>query len=103
MTTKPTVNSEDLTLCPVYQATKARYDKMTAEELYQDNLNNYRAIRNEKLKQSDIYMSLFDRYTEQQINELKKYRQDLRDLINNNHENFKMNKVVIFPSIPTFL
>ena len=100
---KPSDTSEDLTLCSVYQATKARYEKMSADELYQENLSNYRIIRNEKLKQSDIYTTQIDRYTEQQLNELKQYRQDLRQLINNNHKNFKLNKPVIFPNIPSFL
>ena len=100
---KPSDTSEDLTLCSVYQATKARFEKMSTDELYQENLSNYRIIRNEKLKQSDIYTAQFDRYTEQQLNELKQYRQDLRQLINNNHENFKLNNPVIFPNIPSFL
>ena len=67
----------------IYIKTKERDDKMTFEEKKQEKINFTREIRNIKLEKSDIYMNQSDRYSQQQIEELKIYRQKLRDMMQN--------------------
>ncbi len=81
--------------------TKKWFDKLTNEESYELILKTYRSFRNQKLKDTDIYMSLTDRFTSEEIDLLKVYRQQLRDMIDLNL--LKANKRLIFPTIPTFL
>lgn len=100
---KPSNTPEDLTLCSVYQATKARFEKMSANELYEENLSNYRIIRNQKLEQTDIYINQIDRFTAEQINELKTYRQALRDYMNIHFNTDNVDIPPPFPEVPLFL
>ena len=62
---------------------------MNEEELYQYHLKIYRAERNLRLEETDKYINQIDRLNNEQIEELKLYRQNLRDFINGNHEAFK--------------
>ena len=81
--------------------TKNWFDKLTDEESYQLILKTYRSFRNQKLKSTDIYMSLTDRYTSEEIEQLKIYRQQLRDMIDLNK--LKANEKLIFPIEPLFI
>ena len=74
---------EKLTADDIHNLMKAKYGAMTKEELINDKKNLIRCFRNQKLEESDKYMGQNDRYTPKQIEELKTYRQALRDFINN--------------------
>ena len=87
-------------LVPV-EDTKNWFDKLTDEESYQLILKTYRSFRNQKLKSTDIHMSLTDRYTLEEIEQLKIYRQQLRDMIDLNK--LKANERLIFPIEPSFI
>ncbi len=78
---------------------------MNEEELYQYHLKIYRAERNLRLQETDKYMNQLDRFNNEQIEELKLYRQHLRDFINGNHEAFKdgLDIVRLFPQKPLFI
>ena len=68
------------------------FEKFTEEDYYNFNLKIYRGFRDLKLIETDKYMNMLDRYTEEQIKELKTYRQELRDFINLNNNSFIFNK-----------
>ena len=66
-------------------------------------LKRYRNIRNELLNKTDRYF-LIDypiEYEKQMI--IKKYRQDLRDFINNNEIKILAGEKVDFPPVPDFI
>ena len=86
----------------IYIKTKERDDKMTFEEKKQEKINFTREIRNIKLEKSDIYMNQNDRYSQQQIEELKIYRQALRDMMANEDWN-DLQKTIDFPIEPDFI
>lgn len=77
------------------------FNNLTDDEKYNFNLKTYRSFRNQKLKSTDIYMSLTDRYTSEEIEQLKIYRQQLRDMIDLNK--LKANEKLIFPIEPSFI
>ena len=76
---------------------------MTEEERYLLGINSYRALRNQLLKKTDILMNQTDRYTTEQIEQLKLCRQELSDMINNNQSNLKNGFPMSFPIKPDFL
>ena len=86
----------------IYLKTKERDDKMTFEEKKQEKINFTREIRNIKLEKSDIYINQLDRYSQQQIEELKIYRQKLRDMMQNEDWN-NLEKTIEFPLEPDFI
>ena len=86
----------------IYIKTKERDDKMTFEEKKQEKINFTREIRNIKLEKSDIYMNQNDRYSQQQIDELKIYRQKLRDMMQNEDWD-DLQKTIEFPLEPDFI
>ena len=68
-----------------------------------DLLKTIRNIRNQLLKETDKYF-LIDypiAYEQQMI--IKKYRQDLRDFINNNEIKILAGEKVEFPTVPDFI
>jgi len=85
----------------IYIKTKARDDKMTFAEKKQEKINFTREIRNIKLEKSDIYINQLDRYSQQQIEELKIYRQKLRDMMQNEDWD-DLQKTIEFPLEPDF-
>lgn len=86
----------------IYIKTKERDDKMTFEEKKQEKINFTREIRNIKLEKSDIYINQLDRYSQQQIEELKIYRQALRDMMQNEDWD-DLQKTIEFPLEPDFI
>ena len=54
-----------------------------------------RSFRNQKLQKTDAFMGQIDRYSQKQIDQLKAYRQDLRDMINK--------EPIVFPEEPEFI
>ena len=86
----------------IYIKTKARDDKMTFEEKKQEKINFTREIRNIKLEKSDIYINQLDRYSKQQIEDLKIYRQKLRDMMQNEDWD-NLEKTIEFPLEPDFI
>ena len=86
----------------IYLKTKERDDKMTFEEKKQEKINFTRQIRNIKLEKSDIYMNQSDRYSQQQIEDLKIYRQALRDMMENEDWD-DLQKTIEFPLEPDFI
>jgi hypothetical protein len=84
--------------------TKARFEAMTEEELHEDKLRTYRIFRNQMLEQSDQYMNQIDRYTTEQLYEIKTYRQQLRDYINIHIIDRETKSIPPdLPSLPSFL
>jgi len=96
--------SEAAALTPeiVYNQTKERYDKMTFEEKQEDKKKITREIRNKKLEETDVYMNQIDRFSQKQIDQLKAYRQSLRDFIQNTDWN-DLDKQLDFPLKPDFI
>lgn len=86
----------------IYIKTKERDDKMTFAEKKQEKINFTREIRNIKLEKSDIYINQSDRYSQQQIEELKIYRQKLRDMMENEDWD-DLQKTIEFPIEPDFI
>ena len=86
----------------IYIKTKERDDKMTFEEKKQEKINFTRQIRNIKLEKSDIYINQLDRYSQQQMDELKIYRQKLRDMMQNEDWD-DLRKTIEFPLEPDFI
>lgn len=86
----------------IYIKTKERDDKMTFEEKKQEKINFTREIRNIKLEKSDIYINQLDRYSQQQMDELKIYRQKLRDMMQNEDWD-DLQKTIEFPLEPDFI
>lgn len=72
-------------------------NSLTETERYELDLQHLRFQRNNLLEKSDIYMYQIDRFTPEQIEELKVYRQALRDLTNNK-DNVKNFNIPIKPS-----
>lgn len=58
-------------------------------------LKTYKDFRNQKLKKTDILMQQFDRFSQNQMEELTTYRQQLRDMFNNDK--------IEFPIEPEFI
>ena len=83
--------------------TRKCLDSLTDDEKYKMILNSYRDMRNIDLRESDLYMPQTDRFTTEQIDMLKQYRQDLRDFINLNHENMKKSLPIEYPKKPDFI
>ena len=86
----------------IYLKTKERHDKMTFEEKRQEKINFTRQLRNIKLEKSDVYISQGDRYSQQQLDELKTYRQKLREIMQNEDWN-DLEKTIEFPLEPDFI
>ncbi len=86
-----------------YEYTKNILENRTDEKRYNLDLQLSRNERNLLLEKTDIYLNKNNRYTEQQINEIKKYRQNLRDHINLNLENIKKKIFIPLPSKPDFI
>ena len=86
----------------IYIKTKERDDKMTFAEKKQEKINFTREIRNIKLEKSDIYINQLDRYSQQQMDELKIYRQKLRDMMQNEDWD-DLQKTIEFPLEPDFI
>lgn len=72
-------------------------NSLTENERYELDLQHLRFQRNNLLEKSDIYMYQVDRFTPEQIEELKVYRQLLRDLTNNK-DNVKSFNIPMKPS-----
>ena len=86
----------------IYEKTKQRHEAMSFEEKKQENINFTRQLRNMKLEASDKYMSQSDRYSINQLEQLKLYRQALRDLMNTLDFN-NLDKSIDFPIEPSFI
>jgi hypothetical protein len=86
-----------------YEFTKKFIENMTDEERYKLDLELSRNARNLLLEKTDIYLNQSDRFTEQQMNEIKQYRQKLRDHININLDNIKNRIYIPLPSKPNFI
>lgn len=82
---------------------RKRLETMTDEEKYQLYLGCMRDYRDTILKETDILMSQSDRFTPEQFDAIKEYRQALRDFINNSHELFKQGIPTQLPEKPSFL
>lgn len=86
----------------VYNQTKERYESLTFEQKQEEKKKITREIRNRELEKTDVYMNQFDRYSQSQIDELKVYRQQLRDFINNANWD-DLDLVLELPSRPSFI
>ena len=62
-----------------------------------------RGIRNQLLIKSDVYMLQDYPISQEQLIEIKAYRQSLRDFININKQKILNNEEVIFPQSPNFI
>ena len=74
---------------------KKWFASLTDQEQADLKLNTYRSFRNQKLQKTDAFMGQIDRYSQEQINQLKIYRQLLRDMINQ--------EPIVFPEEPDFI
>ena len=74
---------------------KKWFASLTEQEQTDLKLNTYRSFRNQKLQKTDAFMGQIDRYSQKQIDQLKAYRQDLRDMINK--------EPIVFPEEPEFI
>ena len=68
------------------------FETFNEDDFYNFNLKIYRGFRELKLIETDKYMNMLDRYTPEQVEQLKTYRQELRDFINLNQDSFKFDK-----------
>jgi hypothetical protein len=66
-------------------------------------LKRARNIRNELLNKTDRYLLSDYPLTNEQLIEIKNYRQELRDFINNNKDIILTGNKVEFPNQPTFI
>jgi len=66
-------------------------------------LRRARNIRNELLNRTDKYMLYDYPISQEQQNEIKEYRQQLRDFINNNKDIILTGKILDFPKTPDFI
>ena len=66
-------------------------------------LKRARNIRNELLNRSDRYVLSDYPISPEQLMEIKEYRQDLRDFINNNEIKILAGEKVEFPPQPDFI
>ena len=80
----------------------AEIDKEIPEIDKEIYLQCARGIRNQLLIKSDIYMLQDYPISQEQLIEIKAYRQSLRDFININKEKILNNEEVIFPQSPNF-
>jgi hypothetical protein len=87
----------------VYERTKANYEAKTTDEKQEEKLRFIRGIRNNLLNKTDIFMNQIDRYSQKQIEQLKAYRQSLRDLPNLNNDISQLDKIIEFPPEPEFI
>jgi len=92
----------NLTAQDIHNLTKERYDKMTFEEKQEEKMKFTRDIRNRELEKTDAYMNQIDRFSQKQIDQLKAYRQELRDIIQKSDWN-DLDKQLEFPQKPAFL
>ena len=70
--------------------------EIVSEKLYFFiHTNIYYIYLNQKLQKTDAFMGQIDRYSQEQINQLKIYRQLLRDMINQ--------EPIVFPEEPDFI
>ena len=74
---------------------KKWFASLTDQEQSDLKLNTYRSFRNQKLQKTDVFMGQIDRYSQEQIDQLKTYRQLLRDMINQ--------EPIVFPEEPDFI
>jgi hypothetical protein len=79
-----------------------RMNSMTPEQRYNIDLEHTRQVRNNLLEKTDIYMHQFDRFTPEQLEELKIYRQALRN-IPSDYKHLISKEVIPFPTPPTFM
>ena len=84
------------------QFTRDIMSKMTPEERYNMDLEHTRQIRDNLLEKTDIYMHQFDRLTPEQLEELKIYRQALRD-IPSDYKDLISKEIIPFPTPPSFI
>jgi len=92
---------EQLTADDIHNLMKARYGAMTKEELINDKKILIRCFRNQKLEETDKYINQTDRFNSEQIEELKIYRQTLRDYMN--ITDFSLDIIDQLPEIPNFI
>lgn len=97
------VQSSNINIIDITNETKEYIFNLTEYDKYNIHLNTYRNFRNLYLEETDKYMQQSDRFTIEQFNILKEYRQNLRDMINNNHLNFSNSIKVEFPLKPDFI
>ncbi len=93
----------NITAEEVYNQTKANYEAKTTEEKQEEKMRFCRAIRNNLLEKTDNFMNQTDRYSQKQIDQLKAYRQSLRDLPNLNNDISQLDKIIEFPPEPEFI
>ena len=74
---------------------KKWFASLTDQEQTDLKLKTCRNFRNQKLEKTDSFMGQIDRYSQKQIDQLKLYRQDLRDMINKDP--------IVFPEEPEFI
>ena len=74
---------------------KKWFASLTEQEQTDLKLNTYRNFRNQKLQKTDVFMGQIDRYSQEQIDQLKTYRQLLRDMMNQ--------EPIVFPEEPDFI
>jgi hypothetical protein len=95
------IKTEELTADDIHKLMKARYEAMTKEELINDKKNLIRCFRNQKLVETDKYINQTDRFNSEQIEELKNYRQILREYMN--ITDFSLDVIEPLPEIPNFI
>jgi hypothetical protein len=93
----------NITAEEVYEQTKRNYESKTLEEKQEEKLRFIRGIRNNLLEKTDNFMNQTDRYSQKQIDQLKAYRQSLRDLPNLNNDISQLDKTIEFPPEPEFI
>ena len=74
---------------------KKWFASLTEQEQTDLKLNTYRSFRNQKLQKTDVLMGQIDRYSQEQIDQLKTYRQLLRDMMNQ--------EPIVYPEEPDFI
>ena len=74
---------------------KKWFASLNEQEQTDLKLNTYRSFINQKLQNTDVFMGQIDRYSQEQIDQLKTYRQLLRDMINQ--------EPIVFPEEPDFI
>jgi hypothetical protein len=87
----------------IYEQTKKNHEAKTTEEKQEEKMRFCRGIRNNLLKKTDNFMNQTDRYSQKQIDQLKAYRQSLRDLPNLNNDISQLDKIIEFPPEPEFI
>ncbi len=83
--------------------TRKRFAEMSDNEKAEMAILCTRHYRNELLKESDNWMNQQDRFNTQQFDMIKRYRQELRDVMNNNINQIRMGTRVEMPKKPDFL